>query len=297
MLVPIEPNAAVPEDSLRLSPWLGPLIDASRAGDPLVPAVQTITQSMGFSTFLYAAGAGSAARREERFFVWTSAPRAWIEEYDANGYVEIDPCVAHGWPLWQPPLVWDSALGHGSASGQRFLQRAACFGIGSGLAIYLRDGPSRIMFALSRPERTLTPMLRAGVAAAAAQAMYLANVLHCVFLDKAPGAAAAPPHPGSPLSARERQCLQLAANGMTSFDIGEKLGIAERTANYHFSNILKKLGVLNRNEAIAKGVFHGLVQPDAAAVPMIAAPPSKIRDAQLKRWETLRNARRQPSPR
>ena len=297
MLVPIEPNAAVPEESLRLSPWLAPLVDASRSGDPLVAPVQTIIQSMGFSTFLYAVGAASAPRRDERFFVWTSAPRDWVAEYDANGYVETDPRVAHGWPVWQPPLVWDSALGDGNAGGRHFLDRAARFGIGSGLALYFRDGANRIMFALNRPERTLTPALRAGIAAAAAQAMYLGHVLHSVFLDKSVAGGAAPPHTGSPLSARERQCLQLAANGMTSSDIGEKLGIAERTANYHFSNILKKLGVLNRNEAIAKGVFHALISVDAAAVPIVAAPPSRIRDAQLKRWETLRTARRESTSR
>ena len=45
---------------------------------------------------------------------------------------------------------------------------------------------------------------------------------------------------------------------MTSIDIGEKLGIAERTVNFHFGNILSKLGALNRHEAIAIAVRRGL---------------------------------------
>lgn len=297
MLVPIEPKATFPDESLCLSPWLLPLVDAARTGDTLVPAVQTIIQSMGFSTFLYAVGTSKALHRDERFFLWTSVPREWVAEYDANSYIEIDPRVAHGWSLWPPPLVWDRQLGRANPAVRRFMDRAATFGVGSGLAIYFREGGNKIMFALNRPERTLTPALRAEVAATTAQAMYLGTVLHSVFLDKAIDRGVAPLQQGSPLSARERQCLQLAAHGMTSLDIGEKLGITERTANYHFSNILSKLGVLNRNEAIAKGMCHGLIHVDASSTPMVPAPPSKIRDAQLKRWEALRNSRRDPQSR
>jgi LuxR family transcriptional activator of bioluminescence operon len=54
----------------------------------------------------------------------------------------------------------------------------------------------------------------------------------------------------------------MAAHGMTSADIGIKLGIVERTANFHFSNILSKLGALNRHEAIAKGMQLGLIRMD-----------------------------------
>jgi DNA-binding CsgD family transcriptional regulator len=38
-----------------------------------------------------------------------------------------------------------------------------------------------------------------------------------------------------------------------------KLGITERTANFHFSNILSKLGAMNRAEAIAKAAARGLL--------------------------------------
>jgi LuxR family quorum-sensing system transcriptional regulator CciR len=61
----------------------------------------------------------------------------------------------------------------------------------------------------------------------------------------------------APLSKREHDCLELAANGMTSRDIGVKLGITERTANFHFKNAIRKMGVLNRKEAIAVGIARG----------------------------------------
>jgi DNA-binding CsgD family transcriptional regulator len=291
MLVPIEPKAMVPDESLCLSPWLLPIIDAAREGRSLVPSVQKIIQSMRFDTFLYAVGTSKELHRDERFFLWTSVPREWVAEYDAQSYIEVDPRVAHGWSLWPPPLVWDRQMGRKNPAVAKFLDRAATFGIGSGLAIYFREGGNKIMFALNRPERRVTASIRAQIATVTAQAMYLGTVLHSVFLAHVIERGIPPLQQGSPLSPRERQCLQLAAHGMTSIDIGEKLGITERTANFHFSNIISKLGVLNRNEAIAKGIGHGLIQVDTSATPIVPMHASKIREAQLKRWEALRNAR------
>ena len=291
MLVPIEPKAAVPNESLCLAPWLTPVIDAARSGTSLVPPVQSIIQSMGFTTFLYAVGTSKDLHRDERFYLWTSVPAEWVAEYDARSYIEIDPRVAHGWSLWPPPLVWDREMGRKDPAVAKFHSRAARFGVGSGLAIYFREGGHKIMFALNRPERRLTSMIRTQIASVTSQAMYLGSVLHSVFLSHVIAKGVAPLHQGSPLSPRERQCLQLAAHGMTSTDIGEKLGITERTANFHFSNIISKLGVLNRNEAIAKAVCHNLIQVDASTTPLVAVPASKIREAQIKRWEARINAR------
>ena len=44
----------------------------------------------------------------------------------------------------------------------------------------------------------------------------------------------------------------LAAKGQTSRDIADKLGINQRTVDFHFANIVRKLNVINRQEAIAK---------------------------------------------
>ena len=53
---------------------------------------------------------------------------------------------------------------------------------------------------------------------------------------------------------------------LKSSDIGTKLGITERTANYHFNNLIQKMGVLNRHEAIAVGIARGWVQVDPASL-------------------------------
>ena len=83
-------------------------------------------------------------------------------------------------------------------------------------------------------------------------------VLSAILEQQIPPMAA-----GQPLSGRELQCLEMAARGLTSGDIALKLGITERTVYYHFSNIISKLGVLNRHEAIAKAITLGIIQVKA----------------------------------
>lgn len=51
------------------------------------------------------------------------------------------------------------------------------------------------------------------------------------------------PPPGTRLGARERQVLQLVADGFTSQQIAERLGIALSTVEVHRRNIMRKLGV------------------------------------------------------
>ncbi|MGO2747672.1 LuxR C-terminal-related transcriptional regulator [Microbacterium sp.] len=53
----------------------------------------------------------------------------------------------------------------------------------------------------------------------------------------------------SELTARERQVVELVAEGLSNKQIGEKLFISAKTASVHVSAILRKLGVSTRTEA------------------------------------------------
>jgi len=64
---------------------------------------------------------------------------------------------------------------------------------------------------------------------------------------------------GRPLSERERECLTLAARGLTTEDIGFKLGICSRTVQFHFDSIRSKLAVANRQEAVARAMKDGQI--------------------------------------
>jgi non-specific serine/threonine protein kinase len=60
------------------------------------------------------------------------------------------------------------------------------------------------------------------------------------------------------LSRREREVVGLVAAGMTNREIGQRLFIAERTAEGHVERIRNKLGVRSRTEVATWAVEHGL---------------------------------------
>jgi DNA-binding NarL/FixJ family response regulator len=88
-----------------------------------------------------------------------------------------------------------------------------------------------------------------------------------VRLDPAVAAALAlslrtPASSAETLTPREREVITLVAEGRTNREIGKRLGVAERTARTHVSNILTKLGLASRTQAAMWAVREGLV--DAA---------------------------------
>jgi DNA-binding NarL/FixJ family response regulator len=60
------------------------------------------------------------------------------------------------------------------------------------------------------------------------------------------------------LTARERDVLVRVARGLPNRQIADDLGITERTARTHVSNILAKLGLASRTQAALLAVQHGL---------------------------------------
>jgi DNA-binding NarL/FixJ family response regulator len=63
------------------------------------------------------------------------------------------------------------------------------------------------------------------------------------------------------LTARELEVLELLADGTPNHELGTRMGISRNTVRNHVQNLLTKLGVHSRLEAVALATREGLLRP------------------------------------
>ena len=81
--------------------------------------------------------------------------------------------------------------------------------------------------------------------------------------------AATDAHPAvAMLTKREREILQLVADGHSNSQLARMLWVTEQTVKFHLSNIYRKLDVANRTEASRWAQIHGLLAA-APAEPLV----------------------------
>jgi ATP/maltotriose-dependent transcriptional regulator MalT len=89
----------------------------------------------------------------------------------------------------------------------------------------------------------------------------LALALFRPAIDGTPrsNAGAAPAAPGADLTKREREILDLMAQGLTNKEIAQRFVVSPRTVETHVERVLSKLGVGTRTRAVAAALRAGLV--------------------------------------
>jgi LuxR family transcriptional regulator len=263
MLSVIDPGAPADISGYVINDHIARLSKAALKRQPLQPVMTEIVTELGFDSFMYGMSADpKPTRRDTRSYVWTTLPREWVKLYGERGYIEVDPRVTRTYNR-NLPYVWESSEFSDDPLCRDFLKDAARFDVCSGVAVSFRDPDhGRVLVAINSRIPVMDEPRRQFVMRQLGELVLLAMSFHDFFMahlvDYEPSLMVRV----VPLSAREAQCLEMAANGMTSADIALKLGIKPRTANFHFGNIVDKLGVLNRKEAIAMGIARGLIRPN-----------------------------------
>jgi DNA-binding NarL/FixJ family response regulator len=74
------------------------------------------------------------------------------------------------------------------------------------------------------------------------------------------------------LTPREIEILELLHQGLSSREIGARLGIRRKTVDTYVGHVVGKLGVRNRVEAVAVAIERGLLRPHEAD--LVSAEPA-----------------------
>jgi LuxR family quorum-sensing system transcriptional regulator SolR len=216
--------------------------------------VKKLAEYLGFRHFAYALRIDLQFNRPIQY-TFSSYPHAWVERYLAEDYFLVDPVFtnAMGTPL---PVVWrekhflDTHAVH-------LWEEARHFGIAHGLSVAVRDRPGvKGVFSLARD--AALDVAGRDLSALIGDAQILACLVHAAVMRiEVPSLI---PQVTVDLTDRERECLRWAGDGKTAWEIGQILGISERTAVFHLNNCVGKLGANNKTHAIVNAISLGLLQ-------------------------------------
>lgn len=180
-------------------------------------------------------------------------PDTWMEHYRRQGYFEIDPVINHCRRHLTPCLWAADPLARRAGYLTGYFSEAVDFGLNAGIGLPTHGPDHNGMLTVATADTTSA----AAHLEQLGELQLLASAVHEVVrrLGGKESKANAPVH----LTARELECLRWAADGKTSWEIGQRLGIAERTAIFHLNNSARKLGVFGRRQAIARAMRLELI--------------------------------------
>jgi LuxR family quorum sensing-dependent transcriptional regulator len=213
----------------------------------------------GYSAFRIT-GVPEPPARIEPYVLLDAWPQRYSEHYAREDYYRDDPVAA--WCRRQTaPFEWSEAPFDACAlpRAAEVLDVAATFGMRQGLCVpvgYTNGVQSCVTFAGEQPD--LTPKTKRAV-------HFISLYAHGRALALADPA----PHPdpdraidpaGPLLTDRERETLAWTARGKSSWEIAMILGVSERTVNWYIGNASRKLGAVNRTQAVVRAIRAGQIK-------------------------------------
>jgi DNA-binding NarL/FixJ family response regulator len=112
-------------------------------------------------------------------------------------------------------------------------------------------------------KRSMGKELVEAIVAASRGESYLSPSIAATVLEDYRRLAARPTgDDGSPLTEREREILQLVAEGQTNREIADLLTLSIKTVQAHRANIMEKLGLHDRTELVKYAIREGIITSD-----------------------------------
>lgn len=207
--------------------------------------------TMYFATSLFA----------PRSVVVCNHPTWWCERYLQMNYQKVDPIARHC-RMRSTPVQLDRAESRQDVpldAREAFIAEAQSAGLRSGLGVPLHgtNGEWGMLILNSElPQQAVTSRVANAIPFATLLAAYMQESARRIVLNRTSI------HPEYKLTQREKECLVWVAEGKTSWETSKILSISERTVIYHLQNVVQKLDVVNRAQAVAKATALLLADPD-----------------------------------
>jgi DNA-binding CsgD family transcriptional regulator len=225
-----------------------------RAGE-LAAAFQRALDSFGFRFFSCCSHV-DLLRPPRGAVVLHNYPAEWVRAFSELDFYYIDP-VFHYANRSLTPFFWDAAEFRAELTAPQLeiMEEARRFGIEHGYTVPIHAPRSLGAF---RASCSVVPDSNA----VAAESYSAVQLMSCYMYEALSSEAESKPGTGVPrgLTRRERQCLELAAQGKSDWVAGRILGISERTVHNHIEHAKRRLGVATRVQAIV----HALVSRQIA---------------------------------
>jgi DNA-binding CsgD family transcriptional regulator len=212
----------------------------------------------GFDRFQYGARIPTSFVKPYYIFI-SSYQQEWRTRYLAEGYMLIDPAVQHCAGRLTP-FSWEQIAQQTKDSEivRRFMGEASEFGLNSGISFPVHSAQGEFaMFSVASSQNPVHAKSRIQKALPFAHLFtaHLHETVRKIFAQEALPLATVQ------LTEREHECLLWTAEGKTTWETSQILGVAERTVIFHLQNAADKLQVVNRQQAVARAVSLGLITP------------------------------------
>ena len=210
---------------------------------------QEVITRLGFERFMYlVVWQPAAALNAPKNFFFGTFPADYISRYEKNQWFRIDPGFQHI-ARSHVPLIWKK---EDFSSPDAVLVREAAIHAGIGAGAFFPIMSSSLAIVGMSIARNAEP---AAVHDQCQLMLPFGHLLSCYVHGAVTRLLELPLFPvTNGITSRERQCLQLAAQGMRDAEIARTLGITTRTVISHLSSARQKLQADNRAQMIARAM-------------------------------------------
>jgi DNA-binding CsgD family transcriptional regulator len=223
--------------------------ETSQRIDELALAFQQALETLGFRYFACCSHV-DPAHPPRRAIMLQNYPQEWVRYFSELELYDIDPVFLHANRV-SLPFFWDAPAFRAGLTPpqQQILVEAARFGVARGYTVPIH---SPYALGVYRASCSVVPDSTSIDAHSYAAVQLMSGYLYDAANRDVNAREAEAIQPE--LSRRERQCLELAAQGKSDWVVGKILGISERTVHNHIESAKRRLGVATRVQAIVQAL-------------------------------------------